>query len=217
MLEEGKSSVDLHMKVVLGAIVYLIIASVFVLNYQISHEAVAKSGSDDNTVISAKKVLTAPAHGDSDDNSQHQTVDLSGTRSLTSSDPAKPGPGPVDNAPAPPLAMSEHGSGANGSPDGQATFRHNAEDIAMELSGLTSEEIKQYPITDLSNSDIILVLGFLDPGNLTRILLYIPQEDLIKLQQRLTPLTFDESLSRLSGLDRRQVEDRLVSASSSVN
>ena len=82
----------------------------------------------------------------------------------------------------------------------------------MELSSLSAEEIREYPITDLSDNDIILVFGFLNPGNLTKVLLNIPQEDLADIRDRLTPVTFTESLSRISVVDRSQVENRLVFA-----
>ena len=82
----------------------------------------------------------------------------------------------------------------------------------MELSSLSQEEIREYPITDLSDNDIILVFGFLNPGNLTKVLLNIPQEDLADIRDRLTPVTFTESLNRISEVDRSQVANRLVFA-----
>ena len=89
-------------------------------------------------------------------------------------------------------------------------FRHNAEEIAMELSSLSPEEIKEYPITDLSDKDITLVFRFLDPFNLAKVLLNIPQENLVEIQGRLTPADFNEHLSKLSEVDRKQVVDRIV-------
>jgi hypothetical protein len=106
--------------------------------------------------------------------------------------------------------LDEGTEGPAGDDDNDGKFRHNAEDIAMELSSLSQEEIREYPITDLSDNDIILVFGFLNPGNLTKVLLNIPQEDLADIRDRLTPVTFTESLSKLSGVDRSHVSNRLV-------
>jgi hypothetical protein len=93
-------------------------------------------------------------------------------------------------------------------------FRHNAQDIAAELSNLTPQEISEYPITDLSNNDIIMVMGFLEPGDLTRVLLHIPQADLASIEHRISPHTFNEFINRLSELDKNQVEARLLSTTS---
>jgi hypothetical protein len=110
------------------------------------------------------------------------------------------------------FAGAVDGSDSRDLDDDDDRFRHNAEEIAMELSSLPPEEIRVYPITDLSDNDIVLVFGFLNPGNLTKVLLNIPQEDLADIRDRLTPVTFTESLSRISEVDRSQVANRLVFA-----
>jgi Mg/Co/Ni transporter MgtE len=72
-------------------------------------------------------------------------------------------------------------------------FRHNAEEIATELTSLNPEEIREYPITDLSDKDMTLVFKFLAPEDLAKVLLNIHQEDLVEVQDRLTPTDFGES------------------------
>jgi hypothetical protein len=92
-------------------------------------------------------------------------------------------------------------------------FMHNAHVIAIELSSLTPAQISEYPLLDVSNNDITLVLKFLKPIDLVKVLLNIPQKDLSEIQHRLTPNVFDKSLNRLSEADRTQVEERLISKS----
>jgi hypothetical protein len=188
-----------------------------------------QGGSDDNSL----QPLHPPGSGCS---VCLESADLAGshTTSPTSSDPAKPTREPELPQPSPASdiissarssssdlgpssSMLNRGSGADRNPDDhdQATFRHNAQDIAMELSGLTPQEIKQYPITDLSNDDIMLVFRFLDPPDLTKVLLHIPQQDLITIEHRLTHHDFDEYLNRLAESDRIHVEGRLASTSGS--
>jgi hypothetical protein len=107
-----------------------------------------------------------------------------------------------------PADTSSHGS----SSDDDHKFEHNAQDIATELSGLTPQEISEYPITDLSDKDIKMVFGFMDPSHLTKVLLYLPQQDLIKIQHRLSHHSFNETLNRLSDFDRKKVEGRLIAS-----
>ena len=98
--------------------------------------------------------------------------------------------------------------------DEEKKFTHNARLIAMELSELTPVEISEYPISDLSNEDIKLVFGYLTPGNIAKVLMNIPQEDLVKIQTELTPTYFDQMLLiRLPEVDRTQVQDRIFLAS----
>jgi hypothetical protein len=88
----------------------------------------------------------------------------------------------------------------------------NTERIAMELTELTPTEVSQYPITNLPAEDIKLAFGCLNPLSLAKVLLNIPQEDLIGVKNKLTPPTFNQTLNRLFEADRTQVEDRLSSA-----
>jgi hypothetical protein len=89
----------------------------------------------------------------------------------------------------------------------------NTEKIAMELTELTPSEVSQYPITNLSEEDIKLAFISLNPLNLAKVLLNIPQEDLMEVKNKLTPSTFNQTLNRLLVADRTQVEVRLSSAS----
>jgi hypothetical protein len=104
---------------------------------------------------------------------------------------------------------SEGGDSESEGGDGDR-FRHNAQEIATEIASLSPEEIREYPITDLSDQDIILVFRFLNPDNLVKVLLNIPQENLVEIKERLTPADFGEPLSRISGADRTQVANRLL-------
>jgi hypothetical protein len=92
----------------------------------------------------------------------------------------------------------------------------NTKKIAMELTELTPTEVSQYPITNLSPEDIKLAFGFLNPPNLAKVLLNIPQEDLVEVKNKLTPTIFNQTLNRLLEADRTQVEDRLSSDAASA-
>jgi Mg/Co/Ni transporter MgtE len=83
--------------------------------------------------------------------------------------------------------------------------------ILLEKQVVLLHNKSENPITDLSNDDIKLVFQFLDSVDLTKVLLHIPQQDLLKIQQRLTPEVCAEYLNRLAESDRIQVEDRLIS------
>ena len=229
-----KSIVDIHIKVILGVIVYLIIASVFGFNNQFLHEAFGKANTDvpdTGANGGGDGQDTPPSKDGSKDTSDTITLNVPKVKNsfFKSEDIA----GSPDNSPPAP-----QGSGS-GSPATTTTsssedlhvpdskrgsddinkdanrFRHNAEDIASELASLTPQEIREYPITDLSDKDIKLVMQFLNPAGLTKVLLYIPQQDLITIEHRLTHHDFDEYLNRLSESDRIQVESRLVSTSGS--
>jgi hypothetical protein len=89
-------------------------------------------------------------------------------------------------------------------------------EIAIELTELTPSEVSQYPITSLSAEDIKLAFGSLNPLNLAKVLLNIPQGDLIEVKNKLTPSNFNQTLNKLLEVDRTQVEDRLSSAASAT-
>jgi hypothetical protein len=95
--------------------------------------------------------------------------------------------------------------------NGDSKFSLNAKNIAIELTKITPAEISQYHITDLSREDIVSVLGLLNPRVLAKVMLNIPQEDLIKMQDMLAPSTFNQTLNRLFEVNKTQVEDRLIS------
>ena len=93
---------------------------------------------------------------------------------------------------------SESGFGSVAGSDPDRTFIHYTEKIAIELSNLTPFEIKEYPITELSDEDLKLVLECLTTDNLAKVLLNIPKEDLAEIQDMLNAITFDEIQKTLS-------------------
>jgi hypothetical protein len=124
-------------------------------------------------------------------------------------------PSIVTNGRTSDLGSSQTGGGDAGVFGGNTgttsrTFTHNAEKIAQELTGKTPLEISQYPISALSTNDLKLVLGFLDPINLAKVLLNISPQDLLTIQGRLSSdYSFVNILNRLSLSDRTDVERRL--------
>jgi hypothetical protein len=90
-------------------------------------------------------------------------------------------------------------------------FSSNAKKIAMELTEITPEEVGQYPLTNLSSKDILSVFELLNQFDLAKVLLNIPQQDLIKIQVMLSPSAFNMTVDRLLEANRTQVEDRLSS------
>jgi len=93
--------------------------------------------------------------------------------------------------------------------NGAIQFSLNARNIAIELTKITPAEINQYTITDLSREDILSVLGLLNPRILAKVLLNLPQEELMKMQDMLSPSAFNQTLNRLLEVNKTQVEDRL--------
>jgi hypothetical protein len=93
--------------------------------------------------------------------------------------------------------------------NGGSQFSLNARNIAIELTKITPAELSQYPITDLSREDIQSVLGLLNPRVLAKVLLNLPQEELMKMQDMLSPSAFNQTLNRLIEVNKTQVEDRL--------
>jgi hypothetical protein len=95
------------------------------------------------------------------------------------------------------------------SPDSDK-FHLNSEDIALELSSLTPLQIGEYPITDLSDNDLMLALSFLAPADLGKVLKNIPVQDLVVLKERLGETKFNEFLSKVSITDREVLENALA-------
>lgn len=93
--------------------------------------------------------------------------------------------------------------------NGGSQFTLNARNIAIELTKITPAELSQYPITDLSREDIQSVLGLLNPRVLAKVLLNLPEEELMKMQDMLTPSAFNQTLNRLFEVNKTQVEERL--------
>jgi hypothetical protein len=95
--------------------------------------------------------------------------------------------------------------------NGDSQFSLNARNIAIELTKITPAELSQYSITELSREDIESVLGLLNPRVLAKVLLNIPQGDLLQIHDMLTPSAFNQTLNRLFDTNKTQVEDRLSS------
>ena len=134
---KGTSTTDLLMKVRLGVIVFLIVASVFGLNNQFSHDAVAtanpnnfspdkstfKGNNNDSPQGGGSNNNDSPQGGGSNNNDSPQGGGNSGDSATQR----------VGAVPASTSAMSDHGSGGNGGSNDKATFRHNAQDIAPRI------------------------------------------------------------------------------------
>lgn len=88
-------------------------------------------------------------------------------------------------------------------------FSSNAKKIAMELTKIPATKISQYPITNLSSNDISSVFELLNPLDLAKVLLNIPQQDLIEIKGMLSPSVFNQIVDRLFEANRTKVEDRL--------
>lgn len=79
----------------------------------------------------------------------------------------------------------------------------------MELTHLSSAELADYPISDLSADEIISVFKLLNPLNLAKVLLSVNQKDLIQIQNMMSASTFDEITDRLVKENKSQIQDRL--------
>jgi Mg/Co/Ni transporter MgtE len=87
----------------------------------------------------------------------------------------------------------------------------NARMIAMDLSRLTPLEIRSYPTSQLSSSDLDSAFQYLSPDSLAKVLLNTHTEDLRTIEAKLTPPTFEQTLDRLYEPDRTEVLNRLSS------
>ena len=81
--------------------------------------------------------------------------------------------------------------------------------VTKEISNLTMEEISTYPISSLSMNDIEKVFGSLSTYDLTRLLLGIPHEDLIEIENKLGSMVFNQTINRLTDANKTQVVDKL--------
>jgi hypothetical protein len=109
------------------------------------------------------------------------------------------------------MATADVGTPQNeySSPDNDK-FHLNSEDIASELSSLTPLQLREYPITDLSDNDLMLALSFLAPADLGKVLTNIPVQDLVVVKERLGESKFNEFLSMVSISDREVLENILA-------
>jgi hypothetical protein len=179
----------------LNFIIYLIILSIIALNNPFSYYAIAQDGSKRDD-----EADTEDQSGDELDDicaryecpADMETTDLK--------------PAPPD---APPDDLNDDVATTQAETP-QDKFQHNAEAIADELIGLSSAEIMEYPLTDLTADDLKLVFRYITPpSQLARVLLNIPQEDLMTIRNMITPFDFTEIINRLDEVDRIQVENRL--------
>jgi hypothetical protein len=102
----------------------------------------------------------------------------------------------------------ESDGGDDSGSDNQDRFRLNTDKIAMELITLSPQELKEYPITELTAQDIELVFDYLTPGDLAYVLLNISEDSLVEIRNILTPVTFDGILQRISEPYKSQIENR---------
>jgi hypothetical protein len=88
-------------------------------------------------------------------------------------------------------------------------FTLNSVLISKDLSSLPPSEIKDYRgLADLPAQEIHSVLCLLTPGNLTKVLTNIPSEDLLNMNRKLSPLTFQSILNGLPEDNRTQILNR---------
>jgi hypothetical protein len=81
--------------------------------------------------------------------------------------------------------------------------------IASELTRLNSSQISQYHMMDLSQGDMEMLLDSLKPNDLYKVLINVQSDDLQEIQDRLTPMSFDQALSRLPDENKTHIENRL--------
>lgn len=81
--------------------------------------------------------------------------------------------------------------------------------IAKELVGLNESEIKDYPFSDLPSKDIKAVFMILDSGNITKVLLNIPVNEIKEIQNKLSEEEFNNILNRVSIENQTQIKERI--------
>ncbi len=84
-------------------------------------------------------------------------------------------------------------------------------DIVHDLNSLTADEIRDYGLATQPDFVIKLTLNLLDPGNLTKVLQNIPREEISIIRDKLTPQTFNTTLSRVPEPERDQIINKLSS------
>src|SRR5206468_8122173 len=99
---------------------------------------------------------------------------------------------------------------SNGS-NSEGNFNPSAALIARDLSTIPPVDIKEYGVTDISTEDLLMVLSLLDPGNLTKVLLNIPSEDLDTVREKISPKAFDNILDKLPEREKTDINNRLSS------
>jgi hypothetical protein len=187
------------------------ILSTFTIEFEQIDASDSVGGSDDGS------------GGGSDDDSEGGSDDGEGGDIADGGDDGRRGFGAGDLRPSPPPGGDlagrgggddsgsdddESDGGDDSGSDNQDRFRLNTDKIAVELITLSPQELKEYPITDLTARDIELVFDYLTPADLAYVLLNISEDSLVEIRNILTPVTFDGILQRISEPYKSQIENR---------
>ena len=77
--------------------------------------------------------------------------------------------------------------------------------IAKDLTGLKPEEIKVYGLSDYPVLVVRDALMFLNPGNITKVLLNLPSNELIQIRDSMSPSFFNHTLSLVTEPQRSEI------------
>jgi hypothetical protein len=150
-------------------------------------------------------------------------IPLPSPKSNATSEDFIPLPSPTSNATTtaksedfilPPIAPEDFRGPSITAPDfinPDDTYPHNAKLIAQDIALYNEKEIKDYPLTDLPSSEIKAVFRVLDSGNIIKILLNIPVNDLKEIQNTLSEEEFNNILTRISIEKQTQIKERIIS------
>ena len=81
--------------------------------------------------------------------------------------------------------------------------------IVQDILHYNQTEIKDYPLTDLPPEDIKSVFMILDSGNITKVLLNIPVNDIHEIQNKLSEEEFNNILNRVTIENQTQIKERI--------
>ena len=105
------------------------------------------------------------------------------------------------NRPAPPTDMGDFTDTGDCTTD----FPSTSCIIAKTLIGLKPYQIKEYGLSDYPSSVVQNALMFLNPGNLTKVLLNLPQSELIQIRKEISPMAFNSTLSLVPEPQRSEI------------
>lgn len=91
----------------------------------------------------------------------------------------------------------------------EGNFSPNAMMIVQDILHYNQTEIKDYPLTDLPPEDIKSVFMILDSGNITKVLLNIPVNDIHEIQNKLSEEEFNNILNRVTIENQTQIKERI--------
>ena len=143
------------MKPLLSVTICLILSSVMIFNHQSTHDIFATSGGPDIAGDGGG------GGGPSDGGGGGGPSDGGG-----GGGPSDGGGGGTNDGGDSESNDDESDDGGDSESNDEDRFRLNTCNIATELTTLTPEQIKDYPITDLTAEEIVLVFGCLTPGDL---------------------------------------------------